>query len=93
MLTKASLKSGIITYVESLCDAFEYVLEQSDSLLLTKNSEITNLEKIVEKDSVVISNYQQNEQVLIKAVEQEKPKKWRFGVAGLGLGFLIGKSF
>lgn len=90
-ITKDSVECLPKPYVDSLCDAFEYVLDQSDSLLLTKNSEITNLEKIVKKDSVVISNYQQNEQVLIKSVKKERRNKWLFGAGGFGLGFLTGK--
>jgi hypothetical protein len=90
-ITKDSVECLPKPYVDSLCDAFEYVLDQSDSLLLTKNSEITNLEKIVKKDSVVISNYQQNEQVLIKSVKKERRNKWLFGIGGFISGVIVGK--
>lgn len=91
--TKDSVECLPKPYVDSLCDAFEYVLEQSDSVIAVKSSQIDNLETQNNiKDSVII-NYQTNEKVLIKSVKKERRNKWKFGGAGLGLGFLIGKAF
>ena len=80
-------------YVESLTKSFEYVLEQSDSLIVAKNNQIKNLELQNTTKDTIINNYQTNEKTLTKALRKEKRKKWLWGAGGLGLGYLFGKSF
>ena len=90
-ITNDSIECLPRPYVESLTESFEYVLEQSDSLIVSKNNEIDNLEKQNEIKDTIIINYQANEKEYTKALKKEKRKKWLFGVGGFISGVIVGK--
>lgn len=92
-LTNDSVECLPKPYVDSLAESFEYVLAASDSLIVGKDIEIDNLEKQNNIKDTIIVQLKNNEEVLQKSLKKEKKKKWRWGIGGLGLGYLFGKSF
>lgn len=92
-ITKDTVECLPKPYVKDLIFTYENTINKADSLIAGKTMQIESLEHINDVQDTIISNYQTNEEMLLKAVKKEKRKKWKFAAGGFGFGFLTGKSF
>lgn len=90
-ITKDSVECLPKPYVDSLSEAFEYVLEQSDSVIAIKSIQINNLEQQNNlKDTIILSHKSQVNE-LQKTIKKEKRNKFLFGIGGFISGVIVGK--
>lgn len=82
-----------MAHVDSLVATYESLILDADTIIKVQSIQINNLETQNDIKDTLLLHYQTNEKVLIKSVKKERRNKLKFGGAGLGLGFLIGKAF
>lgn len=80
-------------HVDTLINTYEDLLVDCDSLISTKDDIISNLDvQSTIKDTIIVK-YQSNEVVYRKEIKKQKRKKWKFGVVGTAIGYVLGKIF
>ena len=80
-------------YVDTLINTYEALLVDCDSINSTKIDIIDNLENQNTIKDTIIVNYQSNEVVYKKEIKKQKRNKWKFGISGGVIGYVLGKIF
>jgi len=85
--------------VDTIINVYEDIIINSDSIIKTKNKAIENLESQCFIKDTIIDNQNKNNNILEnnltvinKKLKKEKKQKWNFGLFGLMLGYIIGKT-
>lgn len=80
-----------MVHVDSLVATYESLILDADTIIKIQSIQINNLEMQNDIKDSVISNFKQNEQVLIKSVKKERRNKFLFGIGGFISGVIVGK--